>query len=164
MSETGSRSRAGGHFFLGKFNSSGDNENNGSLGALSQITPMVCSSAAETEYASLFMVAQRACIFQNILADLGFPQLATEIWCDNTAATNAANKSIRIRRLQSTAMRFHWIQDRIKIGQFVVLWGAGANNLADFYTKTHPANEHRLRRKWYVTDVISTSPPVISSR
>ena len=64
------------------------------------------------------MHEEKACIFQNILADLGFPQVETEIWTDNSTASNAANKSIRIRRLQSTAMRYHWIQDRIAAGHF----------------------------------------------
>jgi hypothetical protein len=155
LSETKSRSRAGGFFFLGNNDESGFESINGGLGSLSQIIPMVVSSAAESEYAALFMVTQKACVFQNILNDLGYPQIATEIWCDNTTATNAANKSIRIRRLQSTAMRFHWIQDRIALGQFVVLWGAGVCNLGDFFTKIHPSNHHRLRRKWYVTDVIN---------
>jgi hypothetical protein len=163
LSETKSRSRAGGFFFLGNNGESGYDSLNGGLGSLSQIIPMVVSSAAESEYAALFIVAQKACIFQNILNDLGYPQVATEIWCDNTTATNAANKSIRIRRLQSTAMRFHWIQDRIALGQFVVLWGAGISNLGDFFTKILPSNHHRLRRKWYVTDVVNDTNDIPGS-
>ena len=71
-SETNSRSRAGGFFYLGWRHISGNNQINGGLGSLSKIMPNVLSSAAESEYASLFMNARRACIFQNILADLGF--------------------------------------------------------------------------------------------
>ena len=71
---------------------------------------------------------------------------------DNLTASKAANKSIRIRRLQSTAMRYHWIQDRIAAGQFKVLWGAGVENLADFFTKTHPVHHHKSARRSYVHD------------
>ena len=71
-SETNSRSRAGGFFYLGWRHISGNNQINGGLGSLSKIMPNVLSSAAESEYASLFMNARRACIFQDILADLGF--------------------------------------------------------------------------------------------
>ena len=151
-SETNSRSRAGGFFYLGWRHISGNNQINGGLGSLSKIMPNVLSSAAESEYASLFMNARRACIFQNILADLGFPQVETEIWTDNSTASNAANKSIRIRRLQSTAMRYHWIQDRIAAGQFKMYWGAGVENLADFFTKTHPVHHHKSARRSYVHD------------
>ena len=31
-------------------------------------------------------------------------------------------------------------------GQFKVLWGAGVENLADFFTKIHPVQHHRLVR------------------
>jgi hypothetical protein len=151
-SETGSRSRSGGFFFLGRNDTSGNDQINGGLGSQSKIMPSVLSSTAESEYASLFLNAKRACIFQNILADLGFPQVETEVWVDNNTASSAANKSIRIRRLQSTAMRYHWIQDRIRDGQFKVLWGAGVENLADFFTKIHPVQHHRLVRKAYVHD------------
>jgi hypothetical protein len=73
-SETNSRSRSGAFYFLGKKHTSGNNQINGGLGSISKILPNVLSSAAEAEYAALFMAARRACIFQNILADLGFPQ------------------------------------------------------------------------------------------
>jgi hypothetical protein len=132
--------------------SNGNNQINGGLGSLSKIMPNVLSSVAESEYAALFINAQRGCIFQNILADLGFPQVETEIWVDNSTASSAANKSIRIRRLQSTAMRYHWIQDRIAAGQFKVLWGAGVENLADFFTKAHPAHHHKATRRAYIHD------------
>ena len=151
-SESRSRSRAGGFFYLGRKHTSGNAQINGGLGSLSKIMPNVLSSAAEAEYAALFMNARRACIFQNILADLGFPQVETEIWTDNSTASKAANKSIRIRRLQSTAMRYHWIQDRIAAGQFKVLWGAGVENLADFFTKSHPVHHHKSTRRSYVHD------------
>ena len=151
-SESGSRSRPGGFFFLGHNKADGNSQINGGLGSLSKIMPNVLSSVAESEYASLFINAQRACIFQNILADLGYPQVETEMWVDNSTASSAANKSIRIRRLQSTAMRYHWIQDRIAAGQFKVLWGAGVENLADFFTKSHPVHHHKAARRAYVHD------------
>jgi hypothetical protein len=152
LSESKSRSRCGGFYYLGRKNTSGNMQINGGLGSMSKIMPNVLSSASESEYASLFLNAKRACIFQNILADLGFPQVETEIWTDNSTAAGSANKSIRIRRLQSTAMRYHWIQDRIAAGQFKVLWGAGVDNLADFFTKSHPVHHHKATRRVYVHD------------
>jgi hypothetical protein len=78
-SETESCSRSGGFFFLGQNDVSGNDQINGGLGSQSKIMPSVLSSTAEAEYASLFLNTKRACIFQNVLADLGFPQVNTEI-------------------------------------------------------------------------------------
>ena len=39
-------------------------------------------------------------------------------------------------------MRFHWIQDRVKQGQFRVHWKRGTVNYADYHTKHHPPSHH----------------------
>jgi len=115
--------------------------------------PNVLSSVAESEYAALFTNALRACILQNILCDLGYPQVGTLISCDNTTASDAANRTTRMRKLQTTAMRHHWIQDRVKSGQFVVKWAKGSENKADFFTKILPVNLFKTIRHLYVTDL-----------
>ena len=120
---------------------------------ISQIMPNVLSSVAESEYAALFTNALRACILQNILFDLGYPQVGTLISCDNTTAADAANRTTRMRKLQTTAMRHHWIQDRVKSGQFVVKWAKGSENKADFFTKILPVNLFKTFRHLYVTDL-----------
>jgi hypothetical protein len=35
-------------------------------------------------------------------------------------------------------MRFHWLRDRVRQGQFRVLFIPGAINIADFFTKALP--------------------------
>jgi hypothetical protein len=100
LSETGSRSRAGGFAFLGE---NLESHNHG-IGSLSQIIENVVSSAAEAEYASLFKNGQRCCIFQNILADIGYPQIETPIVTDNTTARDTAKRAIKSKRLQTTAI------------------------------------------------------------
>ncbi len=49
-----------------------------------------------------------------------------------------ANDSLKIKRSKSIDMRFHWVHDRIKQGQFKVQWMKGIDNLADFFTKALP--------------------------
>jgi hypothetical protein len=39
---------------------------------------------------------------------------------------------------KSLDMRFHWLRDRIRQGQFRVLFIPGAINIADFFTKASP--------------------------
>ena len=53
-------------------------------------------------------------------------------------------------------MRFYWIRDRVKQGQFKVLWQKGETNLADYFTKHHPPSHHTSMRKIYLHDKKST--------
>ena len=149
LSESDSRSRVGGFPYLGDIES----DHNGSLGSISQIMPNVLSSVAEAEYAALFTNSLSGCILQNILFDLGYPQIGTLISCDNTTASDAANRTIRMRKLQTTAMRHHWIQDRVKSGQFKVKWAKGSDNKADFFTKILPVHEFKSKRHLYTSDL-----------
>jgi hypothetical protein len=65
---------------------------------------------------------------------------------DNTTATGYSNGTIKQKRTKSMDMRFYWIKDRVKQGQFNVYWGPGYQNLADYFTKHHsPAHHKRMR-------------------
>ena len=39
-------------------------------------------------------------------------------------------------------MRFYWINDRIKQGQFRVFWRPGSENLGNYHPKHHPTDHH----------------------
>jgi hypothetical protein len=47
-------------------------------------------------------------------------------------------------------MRFYWIQDRVKQGQFNVHWLQGELNHADYFTKHHPPTHHTNVRPTYL--------------
>ena len=40
-------------------------------------------------------------------------------------------------------MRFYWINNIIKLGQFRVFWRPGPENLGDYHYKHHPS-EHQI--------------------
>ena len=109
---------------------------------LSVIIKTVVSSATATEYAAAFIVAQAAISIINTLADLGYPQLETEIFCDNKCAVGLANNTFNLKRTKTIDMRYHWIRDQVKQKVFKVTWKAGKLNLADFFTKAHPVKHH----------------------
>ena len=49
-------------------------------------------------------------------------------------------------------MRFHWIKDRIKQGQFVIYWSPGITNPSNYVTKHHPSSHHiEIRKDFFVT-------------
>ena len=152
LSETRSRSRAGGHFYLGKKDDKGFATVNGSIGALSTIIPTVTASAAETEYASLFVNGQKGTMYQKILHDMGYPQLKTKITCDNLCAVGIATDTVKQKRSKAIDMRYNWIKDRVKQGYFDVVWAPGKSNLADFFTKVHPVTHFLEMRPFYCSD------------
>jgi hypothetical protein len=47
-------------------------------------------------------------------------------------------------------MRFYWIKDRVKQGQFNVYWSPGCQNLADYFTKHHLPAHHKRMREIYI--------------
>ena len=47
-------------------------------------------------------------------------------------------------------MRFYWVQDRVRQGQFKIYWEPGRNNKADYFTKHHPPDHHIKVRHEYL--------------
>ena len=104
----------------------------------SKMIPAVLSSVAEAELAGAFHAAQAAVPLRCTLRDLGYPQPATTLQIDNTVAIQLANASINAKRSKAMDMRFFWIVDRIRQGQFKTLHVPGVWNIADFFTKALP--------------------------
>jgi hypothetical protein len=118
LSRSHARSVVGGYFFLG--NSNQPQHINGATHVFSSIIPCIVSSAGKAEYAALFAGAQHAASLRTILSDLGYPQPPTIIMCDNTCAIGIATDSIKQKRSKAIDMRFHWVRDRVRQGQFII--------------------------------------------
>jgi hypothetical protein len=43
-------------------------------------------------------------------------------------------------------MRYHWLTDRVRQKQFDVYWRPGRENLGDYHTKHHSAQQHKDMR------------------
>ena len=137
LSRSRSRSVVGGNAFLGT--------DNPPLLATSRVLDVIVASAAEAEYGSVFVNAQNAVWLRILLNAFGHPQPATPIKCDNKCAVGLSNDTLKIKRSKSIDMRFHWIRDRIRQGQFTVTWEPGDTNRADFFTKALPTHVHQAR-------------------
>ncbi len=135
-------SQAGGHMFM-----AGNDENpfnNGAVLNISQIMRAVMSSAAEAELIALFINAKTAVsIQQQILIELGHPQPCTPMQTDNATAHALLTNKILPKALKAMDMRFHWLWCRNAQGQFRYYWRPGTQNLADYFTKHHPATYHK---------------------
>lgn len=49
-------------------------------------------------------------------------------------------------------MRFYWLRDRIRQGQFKIYWKYGVFNDGDYETKHHPMKHHIVLRSKYVAN------------
>jgi hypothetical protein len=150
LSEPEARSGAGGFFFLPRKGTPDSSQAvNGAIDIICQIIPTVVSSAAEAEYAALFINGQNALILRQTLIDLGHPQTAAVIITDNTTAYGIANSTTKQKRSRSMDMRYHWVRNRVELGDLKVVWEDGVLNLADFFTKTHPLHHYKTCRHIY---------------
>jgi hypothetical protein len=104
----------------------------------------VVASATEAELGALFQNARECVPLRIALEEIGHPQAATPIQTDNARAAGIANETVKQRRSKAIDMRFYWIRDRIKQGQFMIHWGAGKDNLADYFTRHHSPAHHKL--------------------
>ena len=123
---------------------------NGAIHVLCQIMRDVVSSAAEAELAALFHNGKEACPLRVCLEELGHPQPPTPIQSDNSTATGIANDTVKQKCSKAIDMRFYWIRDRVRQGQFHVYWKRGILNKADYFTKHHPAKHHQQIRSSYL--------------
>jgi hypothetical protein len=154
LSEPKARSRIGGYYFLDGKDNPDPNSNppklNGAIHVECRILKTVVSSAAEAETAALFHNGQEGASIRTTLTEMGHPQGPTPIACDNTVATGIANDTVKTKRTKAMDMRYYWVRDRTRQGQFRVHWKPGDSNAADYFTKHHPPSHHKEMRPTYL--------------
>jgi hypothetical protein len=155
---TKARSVLGGFHFLGT-----PERINGPIFCTSKIISCVCASVAEAELGAAFQNAQKAAEFRNTLHELGYPQIPTTIRIDNTVAEGLAADTINAKRSKSMDVRFFWLRDRIKNGQFAVKHLAGKWNISDFFTKSLPRDKFDQFSEYVVTN-LDAEPPLVERR
>jgi hypothetical protein len=154
LSEPKARSRAGGHMLMAANNDIPTN--NGAVLNTSQIIRAVMSSAAKAKLGALFINVKPAVSMCHTLEELGHHQPRTPIQTDNTTANDLLTNKIMPKALKPMDMQFHWLHCHDTQGQFQYYWRPGAQNLADYFTKHHPASHHKASRPTYLT---SSSDP-----
>ncbi len=147
--DPGSKSMAGGIHYLSNKDDSPTKVNGATQTICKAINTSVCASAAESEYAAQFINGVAGCHAINILNELGYPQTNTKIYSDNLVAKGIANDEITIRKSKAFHTRYHWIRDRVRQGQYQIVYLPGAKLLADFFTKPQPP----IKQKHYVSQL-----------
>jgi hypothetical protein len=150
ISENESKSRAGRFFYIGNNNKTDKKLTNGAILIISKVLKYVMLSAAETEIGAVLVNAKEGAVLRKTLEELGHLHPPTPMETDNTTATGYSNGTIKQKRTKAMDMRFYWIKDRVKQGQFNVYWGPGFQNLADYFTKHHSPAHHKRIREVYI--------------
>ena len=120
----------------------------------------VVSSAAEAECGGTFENAQTAIPIAHILSRVfrhPQPPNGTPIVTDNSTSKDLLTNLIKPKKSKTWDMRYHWLEDRIKLKQLQLIWKPGKCNRADYYTKRHPPAYHKLMRPKYLVNH-STTP------
>ncbi len=150
------RSRAAGYHYLSSCPteplsaSSPTPPTNGAIHVHCQIMREVLSSAAEAELGALFLNGKEACPLRLCLEELGHSQPPTPIQTDNSTASGIANDTVKQKRSKAVDMRFYWIRDRVRQGQYHVYWRPGKQNKADYFSKHHPPKHHQAILSAYI--------------
>ena len=152
LSETRARSRVAGQFLLSrKSDPTKPILLNGALYIMCRILKFVVASAAEAELGALFLNCKEGRIMRITLQEMGHPQPATPIHCDNMKATGIANDIINKKRSRSTEMSF-LVTDQVKSGVMDIHWHPGQENLADYTSKHYDSKHHQVVRPWYIQE------------
>jgi hypothetical protein len=102
-----------------------------------KIIDVVVGSASESEIGAGYLTAQDAVPMRITLAELGHPQPPTPMQVDNTTMEAFANDTLKQKRSKAMDMRWHWLKDRVRQGQFLIYYRPGKDNYADPFTKHH---------------------------
>ena len=92
----------------------------------------VMASSSEAEYGTIFVNTQTAVPIRTTVTEMGWEQVPTAIQLDNSTAVGIATKEFRQNKSKAMDMRFYWINNRIKNGQFRVFWRPVPENLGDY--------------------------------
>jgi hypothetical protein len=149
LSEPKARSREGRHMYMvGRDNIP---KNNGAVLNILQIIRAVMSSATEAELGALFINAKTTVAMRHMLKELGHPQPPTPMQTDNKTTNDLLTNKIIPKALKAMDMRFHWLRCCEAQGQFRYCWKPNTQNLADYFTKHHPASHHKDNRPTFLT-------------
>ena len=114
------------------------------------ILKIVVASAAEAELRALFLNCKEGKVLRMTLKEMGHPQPPTPVHCDNLTSTGIANDTIKKQHSRLMEMRFFWVADQVKMGNFDVQWHPGQENLAGYFTKHFNGIHHQEVRFWYL--------------
>jgi hypothetical protein len=96
---------------------------------------VVALSTAEAEYMAITEAAKEAIWLKLLLKELGHEQGTISILEDNQATIKISNNPQDHKRTKHIQVKFHYIRQQIKTGEFKLVYVKTADQLADVFTK-----------------------------
>ena len=108
---------------------------------------LVTGSTCEAEYVAAYEATKEAVWLRNLIMDMSIGDTtaytaAVPLYIDNKAARDLATNPSHHDRTKHIDIKYHFIRERVQIGQIDAREVASKNNLADMLTKTLPAGTH----------------------
>lgn len=114
----------------------------------------VALSSTEAEYMSLAHGAKEVIFLRELLNELDVKQDQTVVNVDNQSAIAMANNPIHHQRTKHIHTRYHFVRERIAMGDIIVEYVSTKDNVADLLTKAVTADVmSALRGKLGVRDI-----------
>ena len=115
----------------------------------SKLQQTVALSTSEAEYMAACAAAQEAIFQRQLLEDMGFPQKGpTVIYEDNTGAIAMSENPVSHNRTKHIDIKYHFVRERVELGEIKLVHVATENQLADLLTKSLAKVKHeRLRER-----------------
>jgi hypothetical protein len=113
------RSRVGGHFYLGNRKSKVEVQH-GAILHPTGVLKHVVSAASDAKVGGLFINCKEGTAIRITLGELGHPQGPTPVQTDNSTASGIANDTIKQQRSKAMDMRFYWVRNHVRQGEFTV--------------------------------------------
>jgi transposase InsO family protein len=114
----------------------------------------VALSSTEAEYMSLAHGVKELIFLRELLEELGMQQDPTVVNVDNQSAIAMANNPVHHQRTKHIHSRYHFVPERIEMGDAVVEYVSTKDNVADLLTKAVTADVlTALRGRLGVRDV-----------
>ena len=104
----------------------------------------------EAEFSALFSNYKDGIMIRKTLIKMGHPQPATPVQTNNSFSEGFRNRQVKQRRSKATDMRFYWIEDRVKQGQFCIYWKKASKIWLIIFNKHHNARHHRHMQENYL--------------
>ena len=123
---------------------------NGAVQVLCHIMCEVLSNTEEAKLGALFLNGKEACPLRIALEEMGHRQPATPMATDNSTAGSIATDTVNQKRSKAIDIVFYWIRDRVRQGQYTIIWSKGKTNCADYFSKHHAASHHQAIRSTYL--------------
>ena len=104
------------------------------------------ASAIEAELGSLFVNCLLGAALRIFHKEMVHQQPPSLVVTYSATRDGFVNYNIRQQKYRAIDMRFYWLWDRVRQGNYIVYWERGKDNFADYFIKHYPTKYHCVTR------------------